>query len=105
MKRILLFILILIMLFCMVGCSSIDYGTVKDKSFSPAHRTYRPMMIHMGKAIRVIPRWVSHKASWKILVENNEGSEWWTVAEEYYNAVNVGDFVDRRPNNQKRSTK
>lgn len=97
MKRILLFILILIMLFCMVGCSSIDYGTVKDKSFSPAHRTYQPMIMHMGKGIHVIPGWVSSKASWKILVENDEGSAWWSVTEEYYNAVNVGDYVDRRP--------
>lgn len=97
MKRILLFILILIMLFCMVGCSSIDYGTVKDKSFSPSHRTYQPMIMVMNKHTYIIPCWVNRKASWKILVENDEGSEWWTVTEEYYNAVNVGDYVDRRP--------
>lgn len=95
-KRIVIAVLLLSMLVCLVGCSSVDYGTVKEKSFVPAHRTYQPMIIHISKSTRIIPRWVSHADSWSILVENEDGREWWSVTENYYNSVDVGDYVDRR---------
>ena len=96
MKRITIAVLLLAVLVCLVGCSSVDYGMVKEKSFVPARRTYQPMIIHISKSTRVIPRWVSHADSWSILVENEDGREWWRVTENYYNSVDVGDYVDRR---------
>ena len=49
-----------------------------------------------GTRIQVIPRWVRHEASWEILVETDKGRDWWYVSEDYFNSVNVGDYVDRR---------
>ena len=84
------------MLVCLVGCSSVDYGIVKEKSFIPAHRTYQPIIMISGTRTQVIPHWVRHEASWEILVENDKGGEWWLVSEDYFNNMNVGDYVDRR---------
>lgn len=96
MKRIVIAVLLLAMLVCLVGCSSVDYGTVKEKSFVPAHSEHRVMVMNMNKRTRVFPRWVSYPDSWSILVENEDGREWWNVTENYYNSVDVGDYVDRR---------
>ena len=99
MKRIAITALLLAMLACLVGCSSVDYGIVKEKSFIPAHRTYQPMILVSGTRTQVIPRWVSHEASWQILVENDKDREWWHVSESYFNSVNVGDYVNRQKTN------
>lgn len=88
------------MLICLLGCSSIDYGTVINKSYNPAHTLYQPMIMVINKQTRIIPRWVSYSDSWKILVENDQGKEWWDVTEEYFNDVNIGDEVDRRKENK-----
>jgi hypothetical protein len=32
---------------------------------------------------------------WRIYVQNENGGEWWNVTEDYYNSVEIGDFVDR----------
>lgn len=82
------------------GCTHINYGTVIDKSFSPAHKTYSPIIMHINKSPRIIPRWINHSASWSILVQNDDGKEWWKVSEDYYNSINIGDSVDRRTNDQ-----
>lgn len=96
MKRIVIVVLLFAMLACLVGCSSVDYGIVKEKSFVPAHRTYQPMIIVSGARTQVIPCWVSHEASWQILVENDKGNDWWYVSEDYFNSINIGDYVNRR---------
>lgn len=96
MKRIVIIVLLLAMLACLVGCSSVDYGMVKEKSFIPAHRIYQPIIMISGMRTQVIPRWIRHEASWEILVENDKGRNWWYVSEDYFNSVNVGDYVDRR---------
>ena len=96
MKRLCLVIIAILCAFMLTGCKSIDYGTVKDKSFSPAHKTYAPIVTRIGKTTRIFPRWIHHSDSWAILVENEEGKDWWTVSEDFYNSVDVGDTVDRR---------
>lgn len=55
--------------------------------------------MHANKQTRIIPRWINHSDSWSILVKNDNGSDWWSVTESYYNSVEVGDFVDRRKYN------
>ena len=95
MKKLMILLLFISMLVFLTGCKSIDYGTVIEKSFTPAHRSYQPMVI-VGKHTMIIPRWISHPDRWSILIENEYGHDWWRVSEEYYNSVNVGDSVDRR---------
>lgn len=96
MKKILLVFTIIICMFVLTGCKNIDYGTVIDKSFSPAHKTYSPMIMLVGRRPRIIPRWIHHSDNWSILVENEDGKECWKVSEDYYNSVEIGDNVDRR---------
>ncbi len=96
MKKVLLVALAVLCAILMTGCKSIDYGTIIDKSFTPAHRTYSPIITRVGKTTRIIPHWSRHSDRWSILVENEDGKDWWNVSEEYYDSVNVGDTVDRR---------
>jgi hypothetical protein len=96
MKKILLAFTMVICLLILAGCKHIDYGTVIEKSFSPAHKTYSPMIMHGNKTTRIIPRWIHHSDNWSILVENEDGKEWWEVSEAYYNSVEIGNNVDRR---------
>lgn len=100
MKKILLAFTMVICLLIMTGCKHVDYGTVIDKLFSPAHKTYSPMTMYMNGTTRIIPRWIHHSDNWSILVENEDGKEWWEVSEDYYNSVEIGDDVDRRKNDE-----
>ena len=95
MKRIAIIIMVLVILFALTGCTSVNNGIVVEKEFIAAHRTYAPMIIHIGKATKIIPRWLSHPDSWHILVENDAHREWLDVTEEFYNSVDIGDYVDR----------
>lgn len=96
MKRVIFSLVLIILLFLTAGCQkSIDHGIVKEKQYSPSHKVYQPMIMNAGKKTRIIPRWITKSDSWKILVENDDGSDWWIVSEEYYNTVEVGDYVER----------
>lgn len=96
MKKVLLSVILVAFLILMTGCKNIDYGIVKEKRFSPSHRVYSPMIMVVNKKTKIIPRWITKSDSWSILVENDDGSDWWNVSEEYFNSVEVGEFVDRR---------
>ena len=94
-KQIAIIIMVLVMLFALAGCTSVNNGTVVKKEFTAAHKTYAPTIMHIGKMTQIIPRWISHPDSWHILVENDGHREWWDVTEEYYNSIDIGDYVDR----------
>ena len=96
MKRIAITIIVLVMLFALTGCTSVNNGIVVEKAFIAAHRTYAPMIMHIGRMTQIIPHWRSHPDSWRILVEKDDHREWWDVTEEFYNSVDIGDYVDRR---------
>jgi len=97
MKRIILIIIALVILVCsLAGCSCVDNGVVRSKSFTPAHKTHYFQPLRIGNITRLIPHTVSHADSWRILVANEEAEEWWDVTEEYFDTVNIGDYVDRR---------
>lgn len=96
MKRIAITIMVFVILFALTGCTSINNGTVAEKAFKAAHRTYAPMIMRISKTTKIIPRWYSHPDSWRILVENDGHREWWDVTEEFYNSVDIGDYVDRK---------
>ncbi len=82
----------------LTACGHIDYGTVTDKSYVPARQTYTPLIMVTNKQTHIIPRYTYHPESWQIYVQNDDGGEWWTVTQDYYNNVNIGDHVDRRTN-------
>lgn len=96
MKKVTIFILLTVCIFVLTGCKSIDYGIVVDKSFREAHRSYNPIVMIVNKHPLIIPRWTNHPDKWSILVENEDGREWWDVTENYYNSVEIGSNVDRR---------
>lgn len=77
------------------GCTRIDHGTVIEKKFTASHDTYQAMPIIINKHVQYIPRWIHYSDEWSILVENDDGQEWWSVTEDYYNATEIGDVVDR----------
>lgn len=92
---ILLVVICLIML--LTGChKTLDHGIVIDKQFSPAHRTYSPMILHINKSIRIIPRWVSHPNSWSIWVQDGEDKDCWEVSKEYFESVEIGEYIDMK---------
>lgn len=95
-KKILLPVLLIICLIILAGCKSIDYGIVIQKSFVKAHRAYRPLAMYANGRTSIYPRWVNYPDQWEILVENEDGRDWWNVSEGYYNSVEIGDQVDRR---------
>ena len=99
--KIKLILIVIICLLLLTGCRHIDYGIVIDKSYSPAHKTYNPIIMHVNNSTRIIPRWINHSASWSILVQNDDGKAWWAVSEDYFNSVDIGDSVDRRKEVQK----
>ena len=95
-KRITIAILLLVCVFTLTACKSTDYGTVTDKQYTPARQVYSPLVMVVNKHPRIIPRYIYHPQMWQIYVQNEDGGEWWSVAEDYFNSVNIGDFVDRR---------
>lgn len=96
MKKIFLIVLAVLCALLMTGCKSIDYGTVIDKNFTPAHLQIRRTIYYVNKRHRFHHRYVTIPDTWMIYVENEDGKEWWTVDEDYYNNVDIGDYVDRR---------
>lgn len=89
MKKLVLFLLLLL-----TACSSPLYaGTVTEKVYSPAHKIYWPIYIRTNKSTQVIPHWIHYPDSWYILIQNEDKKDSWTVSEEYYNSVEVGDYV------------
>ena len=96
MKRIAIIIVALVMLFALASCTSVNNGTVVKKEFTAAHKTYAQSIMQIGKMTQIIPRWISNPDSWHILVETDGRREWWDVTEEFYNSVDIGDYVDRR---------
>lgn len=100
-KRITIAILLLICALFLTACkSSIDYGTVTDKQYAPAQLIYSPLITTVNKQTRIIPRYIHHPQRWHIYVQNEDGGEWWSVTENYYNSVEIGDFVDRSEKNE-----
>lgn len=85
--------LILFLLFSLTACgATLHSGTVTEKRHIPAHNIYSPIIIS-GKQIQVIPRWIHHDDMYYVWVQNGEDRDSWYVSEDYYNSVEVGDFI------------
>lgn len=86
-----LFLLILLLL---TACSEPLYsGIVTDKVHSPAHSILQMMTIKVGSTTQIYPRWIHYPDTWYIWVQNGKDRDSWTVSEEYYDSVEVGDYI------------
>ena len=101
MKRVTIAVLLFVCVFLLTACRSTDYGTVTDKQYTPSRKVYSPLIMIVNKHPMIIPRYINHPQMWRIYVQNEDGGEWWDVTEDYYNSVEVGDFVDRRNRGEK----
>ena len=82
-----------ILLLLLTACSKPLYGgTVIEKCYEPAHKVYQPIVIP-GKNVLIIPHWIHYSDRWYIWIQNGEEKDSWDVTEEYYNSVEVGDYV------------
>ena len=89
MKKIILTLLLLL-----TACSKPLYeGTVIEKHFSKEHKLYQPIIINVNKQIQIIPRWITISDHWYIEIQNGDKKGFWDVSEDYYNSVEVGDYV------------
>ena len=89
MRKVLLFLLLFL-----AACSKPLYeGTVTDKHYDEAHRIYSPMIMNVNKHTQIIPRWIHYPDRWYVSVQNGEEKDIWEVTEEYYDSVEVGDYI------------
>ena len=90
----------LLMIACILlltGCTkTLDAGVVTEKQFSPAHKTYNPMFLTVSGHTSMIPRWISHPDKWFVYVQDGEDRDCWSVSKEYYESVEVGEYIQRR---------
>ena len=85
--------LILFLVLSLTACGTTLYsGTVTEKHHIPAHNTYQPIIMG-GKHPYIIPRWIHHDDVYYVWVQNGEDRDSWYVSEDYYNSVEVGDFI------------
>ena len=68
---------------------------MKPQKFSPAHKVYSPLIMHMNKHIQIVPRWITHSDRWYIYVQDGDDKDYWEVSKEYYDSVEIGDHVER----------
>ena len=91
--------IVLLMLLCVLlltGCEkTLNAGVITGKQFSPAHRSYNPMIMRVSGHTRIIPRWMNHPDKWFINVKDGEDTDCWSVSKEYYESVEVGQYVQR----------
>ena len=95
MKKVLLIVVIVCILF-LTGCAkTLNAGIVIGKEFSPAHKVYSPLIMHINKHTQIIPRWITHSDRWYIYVQDGDDKDCWEVSKEYYDSVEIGDHVER----------
>lgn len=98
MKKILLIVIIVCVLF-LTGCAkTLNAGIVTDKKFSPAHMVYMPIIMVINHKTHITPRWVHRSDKWFVYVQDGDDKDSWEVSEEYYESVQIGDHVERTTN-------
>lgn len=95
-------VVLLIVAVVLVNQPILTEGEVIDKEFTPAHATSYTSSVRAGKVSVPVVRKVHHPDTWRINVsgisdKGNIKTEWWTVSEEVYNSVEIGDNVERNP--------
>lgn len=93
MKRTL--VLLLLCLMALVGCSSIDSGTITKKVYTAPYETTEYTCISRDTKTQTckaqMPRQVHHSAAYKFDLKKNDKTGWVFVNEHDYNKYQVGD--------------
>ncbi len=98
MKRAILWAVMLGSLCFLSAChpsSGLDSGIVVRKVHTPAHRIYSPVISIAQGRTRVMPFYRTTAEKWEILVQSGARSDWWSVDEEYYSEIEIGDRAER----------
>lgn len=96
MKKFIILLLIFICIFIMTGCKTLSEGTVYSKTHIPEHRNMYFMPVHTGKMVRLIPRYSYHPNSWEVCVKNEKDRDCWNVSEEFYDSVEIGEYIYKK---------
>lgn len=86
--------ILLILCFLLSACSKpLHSGMVIDKQYIPAHTRYQPMVININNHIQIFPQYRHIPDKWIIQIQNGDKKDSWYVSEDYYNSVDIGDFI------------
>ena len=100
-KRILMALVLVAALLILSACSPpLTEGVCIDKKHTEAYTTRWMQIIRIGHTS--IPIWhtTHHPATWKLQVagvnaDGKEVVEWWSVSQEVYSTIDIGDTVMR----------
>ena len=93
-KRIKRGILIFLILIILTSCvNHLNEGIIIEKHYTKAYNLYSPMIIIVNKRTQIIPRWIYHPDRWYIVVQKDNVKDIWDITEEYYNSIEIGDYV------------
>lgn len=101
-KKCMLMILLVCLAVMLAGCfPKLTEGTVIGKEYTPA--SVRIIPVVCGKIVVPVRREISEK--WEILVsghtdEGEEIREWWSVPQELFEQLNIGDYVKKEEQNE-----
>ena len=95
MKKVLLIVVIVCILF-LTGCAkTLNAGIVTDKKFFPAHKVYSPLIMRINNHTQITPRWIKKSECWFIYVQDGDNKDCWEVSKKYYDSVEIGDHIER----------
>lgn len=93
MKKFFVILLLIVFLSFLSGCTSLDEGTVTKKSYMPAYDSTYYTYIRTGNFKHFVPRHVYYPDSWEVCVKLEDKKDCWQVTEEFYDSVEVGDYI------------
>jgi len=96
MKKIIVLLLIFLCSFIVTGCKTLDEGTVYSKTYMPAHTGIYFIAMRIGKTTQLIPRHTHHPDRWEICVEFEKDKDCWDVPEEFYDSVEIGEYIYKK---------
>lgn len=75
--------LIVLMVFAVFTEKTLTEGMVMNKRYSAGYALY------LGNRYHIQPdRWI-------VEIQNGDEKDWWVVTEDYYDAVKIGDWVEK----------
>lgn len=94
-KRLLISVLLICSLVLSACGVNLKAGTVVGKTYQPAHKTYAPYPVRIGKVTHLFPKWISHPEKWYITVSEGDEKDTWEVDRALFGSVAVGDYIKR----------
>lgn len=83
----------------LTGCgTTLTHGYVVDKQYTEAYQWMELMCFAYdsnGVCTTQLPVWHHEPASWELCVERDAVQDWWSVSQETYDHIQVGDYVER----------